>query len=497
MPDSDFTCSLMSDTIPLMIRLNRLDGFRWEIPRGSIPGMRVPGLVLADDAMMTTIRRDESLRQVAQAATLPGATRASIAMPDIHFGYGFPIGGVLASRIDSGVVSPGGVGFDINCGVRLLRTSTHIDDLSDHLSDLVNLLFRHIPTGVGSSGALRLDRKQLQRVVLNGSRWAVDAGFGTHEDLDRTEDTGCLQGCRIDSISDHAFERGIEQLGTLGSGNHFIEVQYVEEVFDPVLAAAFGLETNRITFMIHTGSRGFGHQICTDYLRVMGDCLRKYGISTPDRQLACAPFDSKEGQSYLSAMRGAANFAWANRQCITHRIREVWERLPGHPGCADDIRTVYDLAHNIIKIEDHDDDGHPAAFAVHRKGATRAFTAGSAYVPESYRPYGQPVIVPGDMARASYVLCGTKAAETEVFASSCHGAGWLLSRKAAIKAARGRSIAGELNARGIRIAAKGKDTLAEEMPEAYKPIEQVVGVMIRSGLANPVARLRPLGVIKG
>ncbi len=487
----------MSDTIKSMMKLKRLDEFRWEIPQGSIPGMRVPGWVFADEEMMRSIRQDESLRQVAQTATLPGATRASIAMPDIHFGYGFPIGGVLASRVDSGVVSPGGVGFDINCGVRLLKTTSHVDDLADHISDLVKLMFSHIPTGVGSAGSLRLNRKQLHQVVVNGSRWAIDAGFGFHEDLDRTEDGGCLPGCQIDSISDHAFERGVEQLGTLGSGNHFIEVQFVEEIFEPVLAAAFGLEKNLITFLIHTGSRGLGHQICTDYLRVMGDCLRKYAISLPDRQLACAPVESKEGQSYLSAMRGAANFAWANRQCITHRIREVWMKLPGHKGCPEDIQTVYDLAHNIIKIEDHDLNGHMVSFAVHRKGATRAFCAGSKYIPESYRLYGQPVIVPGDMARASYVLCGTKAAEREVFASSCHGAGRMLSRKAAMKAARGRSIAGELLARGIRIAAKGKETLAEEMPEAYKPIEQVVGIMIRSGLAIPVARLRPLGVIKG
>lgn len=479
----------------MMIR--QIDEFRWELPIGSVPGMRVPGLIFADAEMMKTIKKDESLKQVAQTATLPGAVKASIAMPDIHFGYGFPIGGVLASRTDSGVVSPGGVGFDINCGVRLLATGVHYNEVQHWIPNLVSRLFKHIPTGVGSSGAIDLKERELKKILVNGMRWAVDSGYGTATDLEYIEDFGCLHGCDPGDVSAHARERGMKQLGTLGSGNHFIEIQVVDTVFSQGAATAFGLELNQITIMIHTGSRGLGHQVCTDHLKVMGECLRKYGISVPDRQLACTPFQSSEGKAYLSAMRGAANFAWVNRQCITHRIREVWGEFIGQKNASNSLRVVYDLAHNIVKVENHDIEGRIIPLAVHRKGATRSLAAGAMEIPLNYRAWGQPVIIPGDMGRASYVVCGTKQAQTEAFSSSCHGAGRLLSRKAAIRAAQGRSIIAELNDRGISVAAAGKATLAEEMSEAYKPIDQVIAVMSGSGLACPIVRLRPLGVIKG
>ncbi|MBI2554757.1 MAG: RtcB family protein [Candidatus Rokubacteria bacterium] len=459
--------------------------------------MRVPGLVLASAALMTQIRRDASLEQVANAACLPGIVKASLAMPDIHQGYGLPVGGVVATDAERGVVSPGGVGYDINCGVRLLRTNLRASDVQPRLRQLVDGLYQAIPAGVGSRGRLKLAPADQRRVVETGARWAVGHGFGDADDLARIESNGCLQGADPDAVSPKAYERGKSQLGTLGSGNHFVEIQVVEETYDERAAAALGLFPEQVTVMIHTGSRGLGHQVCTDYLRRLEGALRRFGIWLPDRQLACAPLDSTEAMEYLGAMRAAANFAFANRQCLAHWVRDVFARVfsasPSGPG----IGLVYDVAHNIAKTEEHEVDGRRQRVVVHRKGATRAFPPHHPELVEAYRAIGQPVLIPGDMGRYSYVLVGTEAAMRETFGSTCHGAGRVMSRTAAVKAARGRRIDQELEAKGILARATGRDALEEEMPEAYKDVREVVEVVERFGISKRVARLRPMGVIKG
>jgi tRNA-splicing ligase RtcB len=466
------------------MRLERVGPYLWQIPKDTSRGMRVPGLVVADDRLIESIKSDASLEQIANGATLPGIVKAAMAMPDIHQGYGLPVGGVVATDARSGVVSPGAIGFDINCGVRLLKTALRADDIAPTLEPLVDALYQAIPTGVGSKGSLTLDRDALDGVLAGGARWAVEKGYGVGEDLGRIESEGCLPGAAPASVSDHARERGKRQLGSLGSGNHFLEVQTVETVYDPRAAEALGLHEGGVTVMIHTGSRGLGHQVCTDYLDVTGKALRRYGITVPDRQLACAPVDSDEARAYLGAMRAAANFAFANRQVLSHWTREVFARTlgiaPGDLG----MSPVYDVAHNIAKEEEHDVDGARRRLIVHRKGATRAFP-------------GQPVIVPGDMGRYSYLLMGTEVAMRETFGSTCHGAGRLMSRTAAVKAARGRRIADELRQRGVLARATGRDALAEEMPEAYKDVQEVVAVVHRLGISTRVVRLRPLAVIKG
>jgi tRNA-splicing ligase RtcB len=466
------------------MRLERVGPYLWQIPKDTSRGMRVPGLVVADDRLIESIKSDASLEQIANGATLPGIVKAAMAMPDIHQGYGLPVGGVVATDARSGVVSPGAIGFDINCGVRLLKTALRADDIAPRLEPLVDALYQAIPTGVGSKGSLTLDRDALDGVLAGGARWAVEKGYGVGEDLGRIESEGCLPGAAPASVSDHARERGKRQLGSLGSGNHFLEVQTVETVYDPRAAEALGLHEGGVTVMIHTGSRGLGHQVCTDYLDVTGKALRRYGITVPDRQLACAPVDSDEARAYLGAMRAAANFAFANRQVLSHWTREVFARTlgiaPGDLG----MSPVYDVAHNIAKEEEHDVDGARRRLIVHRKGATRAFP-------------GQPVIVPGDMGRYSYLLMGTEVAMRETFGSTCHGAGRLMSRTAAVKAARGRRIADELRQRGVLARATGRDALAEEMPEAYKDVQEVVAVVHRLGISTRVVRLRPLAVIKG
>jgi tRNA-splicing ligase RtcB (3'-phosphate/5'-hydroxy nucleic acid ligase) len=456
----------------------------WRIPRDEGRGMRVPGLVVADRHLIEGIRGDASLEQLANGATLPGIVRAALAMPDIHQGYGLPVGGVVATDAERGVVSPGAIGFDINCGVRLLSTGLEAEALGGRLEPLIDALYAAIPAGVGSRGALALDATALDAVLARGAAWAVESGYGDAADLAHIESEGRLDGADPDRVSTRARERGRRQLGTLGSGNHFVEVQVVDEVYDARAAQRFGLAAGQVTLMIHTGSRGLGHQVCTDYLDLTGRALKRYGISVPDRQLACAPLGSDEADAYLGAMRAAANFAFANRQVLTHLAREVFRQVLGATARGLDLRLVYDVAHNIAKVEDHVVDGAPRRLLVHRKGATRAFP-------------GQPVIVPGDMGRYSFVLEGTEAAMRETFGSTCHGAGRLLSRTAAVKLARGRRIDAELRARGVIARATGGAALAEEMPEAYKDVQDVVDVVHRFGISTRVARLRPVGVVKG
>ena len=466
------------------MKLERVAPYLWRIPPDAKPGMRVPGLVVADERLIAHIRREASLDQLANGATLPGIVKAALAMPDIHQGYGLPVGGVVATDAERGVVSPGAIGFDINCGVRLIATGLDAGGLRPRLDDLVNALYAAIPTGVGSASPVALAPRDMSRVMERGAAWAVERGWGDPDDVQRLESDGRIDGADPSAVSAQAVDRGRRQLGTLGSGNHFLEVQVVDEVFDDRRASEMGVRAGQVTVMIHTGSRGLGHQVCTDYLKTTEQALRRYGIAVPDRQLACAPIDSDEAQRYLGAMRGAANFAFANRQLLTHWTREVFSRVFARSPRELAMRVVYDVAHNIAKEEEHDVDGRRRRLLVHRKGATRAFP-------------GQPVLVPGDMGRYSFLLVGTDAAMRETFGSTCHGAGRLLSRTAAVKAARGRRIADELAAHGIIARATGRDALAEEMPEAYKDVQDVVDVVHKFGISTKVARLRPVGVIKG
>ena len=467
----------------------------WEIPQQG--KMRVPGRIYASESMLRHIESDNAHQQVANVAHMPGILRYSIAMPDIHWGYGFPIGGVAAFDMEEGVISPGGVGYDINCGVRLMATKLHRDEVVPKMQQIVNQLFRDIPTGVGASGALSVSTSELRKVVTEGAKWAVAHGYGTENDLEYIEEQGCVRGAKPDKVSNRAWERAREQLGTLGSGNHFLEIGYVDEVYDEEAARAFGLELGQVTLLIHCGSRGFGHQICDDYLVVMDKAVRKYHISLPDRQLACAPIQSSEGQAYLGAMQCAINYAFANRQVIGHYARLSFAKALKATPESLGIRTVYEVAHNIAKIERHTVDGRERVVCVHRKGATRAFPAGSPEIPSAYRAVGQPVLVPGDMGRYSYVLVSTPLAMEETFGSACHGAGRSMSRHQAKRVASGRDIAGELRREGIIVQGQTRRTMAEEIPEAYKDVSEVVEATVRAGLAKKVVRLRPLGCIKG
>src|SRR5213592_1049484 len=435
------------------MRVEQVGPYLWRIPPDAAPGMRVPGLVVADEPLMRQIRTDAALAQLANGATLPGIVRAALAMPDIHQGYGLPVGGVVATDVRSGVVSPGAIGFDINCGVRLLRTGLEASAVAPRVSALVEALYATVPTGVGGRGSVSLDARELGRVMADGAGWAVGRGHGTREDLEAIESAGAIPGADPEAVSRQAIERGVRQLGSLGSGNHFMEVQVVDEV-------------------------------CDDFLKTTGAALARYGISVPDRQLACAPIDSPEARAYLGAMRAAANFAFANRQVLAEAARHVFVRVLGVTPAGLAMRVVYDVAHNIAKEEEHDVDGTRRRLLVHRKGATRAFP-------------GQPVIVPGDMGRYSFVLVGTQTAMRETFGSTCHGAGRVMSRTAAVKAARGRRIVDELAQRGVVARAAGHQSLAEEMPEAYKDVREVVDVVHGFGISTRVARLKPLGVIKG
>ena len=470
----------------------------WRIPRRYKDGMRVEGRIFADEQLIEQIRADQAPEQVANVAFLPGIQMASLAMPDIHWGYGFCIGGVCATDPEAGgVVSPGGVGYDINCGVRLMRTNLVHDDLRTRMVPLMDALARKIPAGVGSGGPYKFRDKQLQRLLAEGTRYLKHEGLATQSDLDHTEANGCLADAEPDAVSHRALERGVEQCGTLGSGNHFLELQVVEEIVDEEAARLMGLQPNGVCVMIHSGSRGLGYQVCDDALRMLRNTPARYGIELPDRQLACAPLESPEGQRYLGGMRAAANYAWANRQLLMWQTREAFADFFGQSWESLQMNLVYDVAHNIAKFEQHTIDGKIKTVCVHRKGATRAFPAGHREVPERYRALGQPVIIPGDMGRASWVLVGQPGSMEQTFGTSCHGAGRVMSRTAAIQHARGRRIDQELAEKGIIARARSWKGLAEEQPAAYKDVSQVVDVVDRAGLAKKVARLRPIGVVKG
>jgi tRNA-splicing ligase RtcB len=468
---------------------------RWEMPQTG--NMRVPGRIYASEDMLDAIQKDGALKQVSNVATLPGIIEASLAMPDVHQGYGFSIGGVAAFDWQEGIVSPGGVGYDINCGVRLAATRLEEKDIRPHLDDLVMALYQHVPSGVGSKGLVKLTQSDEKKVLREGSQWAVKNGFGEDNDVEMTEDGGCLPDADPDAVSERALERGKSQLGTLGSGNHFLEIGVVDQVFAPEVADVFGLRPGQVTVMLHSGSRGLGYQVCDDYLAALARHVQKLPIDLPDRQLSCALIQSSEGRQYLSAMACAANYAWANRQILMHLTRQVFMTSLGLSPASLGMRLLYDICHNIAKKEEHIVNGKPQSVCVHRKGATRSFPAGHPAVCRAYRHVGQPVLVPGDMGTASYVLVGTETAMKETFGSTCHGAGRLLSRTAAKKAAKGRSIHRELEDKGIIVRSKGRATMAEEMPEAYKDISQVINVVHGAGISRKVARLRPIGVVKG
>ncbi len=469
----------------------------WDIPKEYRPGMLVDGRIYASQNLLKQIINDKSLDQVVNVAFLPGIVGYSLAMPDIHWGYGFPIGGVAATHIEKGVISPGGVGFDINCGVRLIRSNLKLKDVTDKMYQLVEKVYKKIPSGVGSEGILKLNLSEAKKVLTGGSQWAVQRGFGEIEDITFTEENGRMIDANPEIIGNKAIQRGSTQLGTLGSGNHFLEIQVIDQIYQPEKAKIMGLENGMVTVLIHTGSRGFGHQVCTDHLAIMQRAVQRYNINLPDRQLACAPVNSTEGKNYYQAMCCAANFAWANRQCITHWLRETFENVFKMSQQELGLELVYDVAHNIAKMETHQFKGEKMKLCVHRKGATRAFPPKHPDLPEKYYDIGQPVLIPGDMGRYSFVSVGNDKAMEETFGSTCHGAGRVLSRGAAKKAVRNRNIAEELREQNIIVKARSRETLAEEMSEAYKDVSEVVNIMDQSGISGKVARMRPLGVIKG
>lgn len=470
----------------------------WRIPKSYREDMRVDGLIFASDELIDQIRKDQAPEQVANVATLPGIQKASLAMPDIHWGYGFAIGGVAATDPEEGgVISPGGVGYDINCGVRLLRSSLTWDEVKPHIRKVVDQLFRDIPTGVGRSGAYRFEKPELARLMEQGARYVTSRGWGTERDLEFSEAGGVLAGADPDRVSDRAYTRGYDQCGTLGSGNHFLEVQVVDRILDEEAAKVMGLEEGMITVLIHSGSRGLGYQVCEDNLAAFRGAPKKYGFELPDPQLACAPVRSPEGQAYLSAMRAAANYAWCNRQLLAHQARECIGRALGVRWESLGMDQIYDVAHNIAKFEVHEIDGISKEVCVHRKGATRAFPPGHPEIPTPYAEVGQPVIIPGSMGTASWVLAGQEGSMSQTFGTSCHGAGRAMSRTAAVKLAAGRRIDKELDEQGIIVRARGHQGLAEEQPAAYKDVDAVVDVVDRAGISKKVARLRPIGVIKG
>ena len=467
--------------------------FTYELPRDRSRGMRVPARVFADPGMIEQLGREHSLAQLANVATLPGIHGAALGMPDIHEGYGFPVGGVAATMLPNGVISPGGIGFDINCGVRLLASGLRRDEIALRLEALVHEMSRSVPSGYGRGGRIELERGELDRILDEGCAYLIrERGLGRPEDLEFIESGGALAGASSSEVSERAKQRGRDQLGTLGGGNHFLEVDVVDQIFDSTTAHAFGLFEGQVTVLIHTGSRGLGHQVCSDHVRVMDEAVARYGIEVPDRQLACVPLSSPEGQRYFAAMAAAANFGWCNRQAISHIVRQVFARVlanrAGH-----DLRLVYDVAHNTAKIERHGEHD----LCVHRKGATRAFGPGHAEVPAAYRSVGQPVLIPGSMGTASFVLVGTEAAHELTFGSTCHGAGRAMSRTAAKRKVAGHELRRQLEARGIVVRCPSNAELAEEAPIAYKDIERVVDVVDAVGIARKVARLRPLGVLKG
>ena len=479
----------------MSVKLRKTGEYKWEIAREG--GMKTSGLVYASDIIAEGIRDDNSLEQVANVAWLPGLVGRSLAMPDIHWGYGFPIGGVAAMDAQEGVISPGGVGYDINCGVRLIATGLGYSDVKDKVRDMVSGLFRDVPCGVGEGGDMVLGRKELESVAREGVRWLVGKGYGNEQDIEFCEENGTFPGARPEFISERAYSRGRDQLGTLGSGNHFLEIQEVSEIFDPAAAEAYGLSEGQLVIFIHSGSRGFGYQVCEDSLKEMNRGVGSLGFELPDRQLACARIESEGGRRYIGQMAAAANYAWANRHLLMIRaVESIMHTLRVSPATLR-ARLVYDIGHNNAKLEEHEFEGRTRQVWVHRKGATRSFGPGRKEVPSRYRQVGQPVLVPGSMGTTSYVLSGTETAMRETFGSTCHGAGRVMSRTAAIKSAKGRSIDKELGERGIAVMSRGRSTLAEEMPEAYKDVDEVVNVVHNAGLAKKVAKMRPVGVVKG
>ncbi|MBI4368691.1 MAG: RtcB family protein [Elusimicrobia bacterium] len=477
------------------LALEKINEYCWEVPRQG--AMRVPARVFASAKMLEKIQSDQALKQLANVATLPGIVEASLAMPDVHWGYGFPVGGVAATDAEAGVISPGGIGFDISCGVRLVRSALTAKEVEPYLPQLVDKLFEMVPSGVGATGPLHLNNDKLKRVFEGGAQWAVREGYGLPEDLLTIEDSGRIAGSDPDLPSERARERGRDQLGTLGSGNHFLEIERVDAIYDEVAASAFGLFKGQMVALIHTGSRGCGYQVCDDYLKLMPRTSALAGYRPPDRQLACAPLVSREGRDYLAAMAAAANFARANRQVITHRTREAFEAVLGRTSSQMGLGVVYDVCHNIAKIEEYVVSGKKRRLCVHRKGATRAFPAGHEEVPERYRSVGQPVIIPGSMGTASYVLVGTQDAMSQSFGTVAHGAGREMSRIQAAKKIKGEALALELKSQGIHVRTPSYRGLAEEAPFAYKDVNEVVEVCERSGLSRKVARMSPMGVIKG
>lgn len=478
--------------------LVRINQYVWEIPKSFRPDMKVPARIYASEELLELAFRDKTLEQLVNTAAMPGVVKRVLVMPDAHQGYGPPIGGVVPTRYPDGVISPGAVGYDINCGVRLMASELIAEEVRDSINDLISALFHNIPSGVGEGGGTRkLSAREMDEVLTHGAAWAVKEGYGRPEDLERLEEGGAMPGADPSAVSARAKQRGANQLGSLGSGNHFIEIQEVVEVYDEEVARAFGLFEGQLALQIHSGSRGLGHQVCDDYVRELQAAVRKYNIQLPDRELVCAPLDSPEGKSYFGAMVAAANFAWANRQCMAHLARQSFQQVLAGKTKKFDLYTVYDVAHNIAKIEEHVVDGQKMKLCIHRKGATRAFGPGHPAVTPVYRAVGQPVLVPGDMGTASYVLVGTADAMEESFGTTCHGAGRTMSRAAAKKKIQGGTLRQELEAQGIRVRAGSMAGLAEEAPEAYKDIDAVVEVVDGAGLARKVAKLRPLAVMKG
>jgi tRNA-splicing ligase RtcB len=465
----------------------------WEVPIGFVPGMRVPGRFFLSESLGSLLEPG-AVQQLANVATLPGIVRYALALPDIHWGYGFPIGGVAAFPLDGGVISPGGVGFDINCGVRLFTIPLAAGDLKKP-AELIDALFRTVPTGVGAKSTVRISSASLDTIMAKGARWAVEAGYGIERDLIRCEEKGCMQQADSRAVSSKAHQRGLPQGGTLGSGNHFLEIQVVREIYDEAAAAAFGITEGQVCCMIHCGSRGLGHQVCTDHLRVLEAATKKYQIALPDRQLACAPILSPEGKAYLGAMAAAANYAWTNRQMIMHAARQLISRM--FEIDYESMPLVYDVAHNVAKIEEHEVDGRRMMVCVHRKGATRSFGPGSPDLPQDLAAVGQPVIIPGSMGTSSYVLKGTRTAMERTFGSTCHGSGRIMSRAQAKKRLSGKKVTDRLRTEGIIVRAPSEAAIADEAPEVYKPSDEVVQVVHDAGLSYLVARLSPIGVIKG
>jgi len=475
----------------------RLTPYLWEIPTSYQAGMRVPVRLFADERLLEAALGDKSMQQAINASTLPGLVSHVTVMPDVHQGYGFPIGGVAATQLPSGVVSPGAIGYDINCGVRLLATAVSLEEAQPYLSDLATALYRNCPSGVGVKGSVPLSAKELDRVCREGSQWALKNGFAQEQDIARTEESGRILGADPSALSQRAKQRGRPQLGTLGAGNHFVEVDVVEQIFSDEAATAMGLTAGHLVVQIHCGSRGFGHQVCTDYVREFQPAVQRYKIQLPDRELVCAPLDSPEGKRYMAAMACAANYAFANRQIMAYHARRSFEEVLGGRVADWGLRQVYDIAHNMGKIEEHQVGDERMRVCVHRKGATRAFGPGYEGLPEEYRPLGQPVLVPGSMGTASWVLLGTEGSMEQSFGSTCHGAGRTMSRKKAKKIVRGDRLKDELENRGIHIRAGSMPGLAEEAPLAYKDVDAVVEVVAKAGIAKKVARLRPVAVIKG